>query len=326
MVEENIALRQQPVEQLGKSYLPGMASSIRRVYRQIEGIAESTSPVLICGETGAGKGMLARYIHCRSKRRDRKFIPVNCGAVPDTLLESELFGYKKGAFTGANVDKKGLLEEAEGGTVLLDEIGDTSPAFQAKVLEAIDDKTIRRLGETGSRRIDVRFLFATNQNLEDEVKRNRFRIDLYYRVNVHRVDVPPLRKRKRDIPSLAKFFLGYACAELNKNVSGFTPQAVKKLTGYSWPGNIRELQHVMNRAAARASDRLITAADLGLSVGESKVGSLAGMKRDTVVRALVAARWNMSKAARDLQIGRRTLYRCLEKYGLKRQRKISKSR
>ncbi|UCG91545.1 MAG: sigma 54-interacting transcriptional regulator, partial [candidate division WOR-3 bacterium] len=262
MTEENILLKSNIIQEIGSGYLMGKSRVMKDVYKLIDSVSETNSPVLILGETGTGKGMVARLIHLKSNRRTKKFLTINCGTIPETLLESELFGHKKGAFTGAISDKRGLLEEAEAGTIFLDEISNTSVSFQAKLLEAIEEKVIRRVGETVTRNIDVRFFFATNKDLEIEVEDMRFRRDLFYRINVFKVEVPPLRERVNDIPQLAQFFLEKYNKELNKKIEGFTPEAMQRLREYFWPGNVRELQNVIERAFVLAKGKLITEKDI----------------------------------------------------------------
>ncbi|UCC12385.1 MAG: sigma-54-dependent Fis family transcriptional regulator, partial [candidate division WOR-3 bacterium] len=252
--------------------------------------------------------------------KQTKFLTINCGTIPETLLESELFGHKRGSFTGAVSDKKGLLEEGEGGTVFLDEITNTSVAFQAKLLEAIEEKIIRRLGETTTRQIDVRFLFATNRNLEIEVEEGRFRQDLFYRINVFNVEVPPLRERVNDITVLAKYFLDRYSKEINKKVTGFTPDALQKLKDYYWPGNVRELQNVIERAVVLTKSELISVEDLGFEAakGESII-PLKEIKKEAVMEALTATGWNVKRAAELLQIGRKSIYRYMKKFNISRK-------
>jgi Nif-specific regulatory protein len=320
MTEENILLKSKMIQEIGSGYLVGKSRAMKQVYHLIDNVAKSISPVVLLGETGTGKGMLARLIHIRSERKQTKFLTINCGTIPETLLESELFGHKRGSFTGAVSDKKGLLEEGEGGTVFLDEITNTSLAFQAKLLEAIEEKIIRRLGETTTRQIDVRFLFATNRNLEIEVEDGRFRQDLFYRINVFNVEVPPLRERVNDITVLAKYFLDRYSKEINKKVTGFTPDALQKLKDYYWPGNVRELQNVIERAVVLTKSDLISVEDLGFETakGESII-PLKEIKKEAVLEALTATGWNVKRAAELLQIGRKSIYRYMKKFNISRK-------
>ncbi len=322
LVEEVSDLRDSVIKGIGKGYLLGGSKKIKGIHQMIESIGPTDSPVVILGETGVGKGMIARLIHQKSKRRDKKFVSINCGTIPETLLESELFGYKRGAFTGAVADKKGLLEEGEAGTVFLDEITNTSPAFQAKILEAIEEKVIRRLGETQTRNINVRFLFATNKELDIEVEQGRFRKDLYFRINIFSIRVPSLRERIEDIPALAKFFLKLKCEELNKQIIGFGPGVLEAFKQYPWPGNIRELQNVIERAAVLARTNTITLKDAGPVFSKEKDGpiSLKDLTREAIIETLQSTNWSIKESARILGISRRTVERYIKKYSIKKNR------
>jgi Nif-specific regulatory protein len=316
MTDENILLKSKILQEIGKGYLIGKSKRMKDVYQQIDDIAPAHSPVLITGETGTGKGMIARLIHMKSKRKEHKFLSINCGTVTETLFESELFGHKRGSFTGAISDKKGLLEEAEAGTVFLDEITNTSISFQAKLLEAIEEKIIRRVGETDTRKIDVRFLFATNKDLEFEVEEGRFRKDLFYRINVFRIEVPPLREREEDIPLLAQFFREKYCREINKPIRGFTAGALIQLKKHVWPGNVRELQNVIERAIIRTKGSIITAEHIGIEMKREIPISLQQIKREAIIEALEASNWNIKGAARLLNINRKTIHRFINQYNI----------
>ena len=317
LTEANILLKSTMIQDIGAGYIIGKSDSMQKVYQLIESVSQTNSPVVILGETGTGKGMLARLIHLKSKRQNKRFLTINCGTIPETLLESELFGHKKGAFTGAVSDKKGLLEEGEAGTVFLDEITNTSISFQAKLLEAIEDKIIRRIGETQTRKIDVRFFFATNRDLEIEVEETRFRKDLFYRINVFSIEVPPLRERICDIPELAQFFMEKYSKEINKPLKGFTSDSMQKLKAYLWPGNVRELQNVIERAVVLAKEQLITIYDLGFEkVKGAEIMSLKDIRKEAIIEALNATGWNIKKTAELLMIGRTSIYRYMEMYNI----------
>ncbi|TET63770.1 MAG: tetratricopeptide repeat protein, partial [Candidatus Stahlbacteria bacterium] len=317
MTEENILLKTNIIKEIGSGYMLGKSKKMKGIYRLIDSVAKTNSPVLILGETGTGKGMIARLIHIKSKRKKQKFLTINCGTIPETLLESELFGHKKGSFTGAINDKKGLLEEAQGGTIFLDEITNTSPSFQAKLLEAIEDKIIRCVGETQTRKIDVRFLFATNKDLEIEVEENRFRKDLFYRINVFGIEIPPLRERVSDIPVLANFFSNKCAKEMNKDIKGFTPEAIQRLKEYFWQGNVRELQNVIERAVILAKGQLIATHDLGFEkIRDTKSISLKEIKKEAIIEALNVSNWNITKAAKYLDVTRRTIYKYIKTYNI----------
>ncbi len=317
LTEENILLKSTMIQEIGAGYIIGKSDPMQKVYQLIESVSQTNSPVVILGETGTGKGMLARLIHLKSKRQNKRFLTINCGTIPETLLESELFGHKKGAFTGAVSDKTGLLEEGEAGTVFLDEITNTSISFQAKLLEAIEDKIIRRIGETQTRKIDVRFFFATNRDLEIEVEETRFRKDLFYRINVFSIEVPPLRERICDIPELAQFFMEKYSKEINKPLKGFTSNSMQKLKAYLWPGNVRELQNVIERAVVLAKEQLITVYDLGFEkVKGAEIMSLKDIRKEAIIEALNATDWNIKKTAELLMIGRTSIYRYMEMYNI----------
>lgn len=317
IIDENIFLKTKILQEIGTGYLIGKSKGMKEIYKLIEDIATTDSPVLITGETGTGKGMIARFIHLKSKRRDNKFLPINCGTITETLFESELFGHKRGSFTGAVSDKKGLLEEAEAGTVFLDEITNTSIAFQAKLLEAIEEKLIRRVGETNTRKINVRFLFATNKDLDFEVEDGRFRKDLFYRINVFRIEVPPLREREKDIPLLTRFFLERYCEEFNKHIEGFTPEVLIQLKKQFWPGNVRELQNVIEKAVIRTKGNIITTESIGFEKKREIPISLKEMKKEAIIEALNASNRNIKKAAKLLDINRKTIHRYIKQYGIK---------
>jgi two-component system response regulator PilR (NtrC family) len=250
LASENRRLRSELRTRSRSRALVGNSPAIQRVYELVAQVAETKTNVLICGESGTGKELVARAIHEASERAERPFVAVNCAAIPETLLESELFGHVKGAFTGAVHAKEGLFEVADGGTLFLDEVGDIPSPLQAKLLRVIQDKTIRRVGGTNDRRVDVRILSATNRRLEEEVAAGRFREDLYYRLNVITIALPALRERLEDVPLLVHHFLEKYSRELGKPVEGASPEAMERLLAYSYPGNVRELENVIERAVA----------------------------------------------------------------------------
>jgi two-component system response regulator PilR (NtrC family) len=261
LTAENSRLRAQISRESPRDLL-GRSEPMRRIVDLVQRIATSKSTVLITGESGTGKERIARAIHDLSDRASAPFLVVNCGAIPEALMESELFGHDKGAFTGATSRTLGIFREADGGTVLLDEVGELPTALQVKLLRVLQERKVRGVGAATEARVDVRVLAATNRNVEEDVKNGKFRQDLYYRLNVIRIEVPPLRDRREDIPELAEFFLSRCCAEHNKQIRGFTPDALRALDGYAFPGNVRELENILERAVTLASGQTIGLGDL----------------------------------------------------------------
>lgn len=295
--------------------------------------AESDALIYLEGETGSGKEVLAKYIHISSSRKEKPFVAVDCGVIPESLIETELFGYARGAFTGADTAKAGLVELANGGTLFLDEIGHIDHIFQQKLLKFVESKVFRRVGDTSERTVDVRILAATNKNLEAEALAGRFRSDLWYRLNVIRLSIPPLRLRSGDVGYLAEYFVKKYSS--SRKLKLFTPEALAVLEAYSWPGNVRELQSTIQRALALSDDDLITADDLGIQAatqmesGESDKERIAGAtgtmlvslheaERRHIEGVLTSVDWNISRAAKVLQIGRNTLYLKIQEYNLQR--------
>ena len=261
LVEENVRLRAQVDRQQPKDLL-GHSAAMKRVLDLVQRVANGRSTVLITGESGTGKERIARVVHESSDRRDKPFRVVNCGAIPEALVESELFGHEKGAFTGAATRKLGFFREADGGTVLLDEVGELPLAMQVKLLRVLQERKVRGVGEAEESSVDVRVLAATNRNVEEEVKAGKFRQDLYYRLNVIRLELPPLRERREDVPELARYFLARCANEHNKAVRALSADALRALDAYSFPGNVRELENIIERAVALASGPTIGLGDL----------------------------------------------------------------
>jgi two-component system response regulator HupR/HoxA len=249
---ENLYLRREVQRQYGFDQILGGSPAMQRVFDVMEKVAQTDATVLLTGETGTGKDLVARAIHYAGARKERPFVAQNCGALPDTLLESELFGHKRGAFTGAHADKKGLFEFADGGTIFLDEVGETEPGMQVRLLRVLQDGEIRPLGSSETRRVDVRIVAATNKDLKKQVQEGRFREDLYYRLRVVEIELPPLRERREDIPLLAHHFLDKANARMARSLGGFTNAAVDRLSAHDWSGNVRELENEIQRAVALA--------------------------------------------------------------------------
>jgi two-component system response regulator PilR (NtrC family) len=261
IVAENERLRAQLVREKGRELL-GHSEAMRRIFDLVQRIAGARTTVLITGDSGTGKERIARAIHEQSDRKDKPFLVVNCGAIPEALIEAELFGHERGAFTGAVATRLGIFREADGGTVLLDEIGELAPALQVKLLRVLQERKVRGVGASAEVSVDVRVLAATNRNVEEDVRAGRFRQDLYYRLNVIRIEVPPLHDRKDDIRPLAEHFLLRCAAEHNKDVRAFSPDALRALEAYTFPGNVRELENVVERAVALATGQTIGLGDL----------------------------------------------------------------
>ena len=302
----------------------GQSPELQAVAARIQAIAPADISVLIEGESGTGKELTARAIHELSPRRGRKFVALDCGALPETLLESELFGYVKGAFTGASADKTGLFETADGGTVFLDEISSASQAVQSRLMRVIEAGEIRRLGDTATRHVDVRLICATNLDLEIEINEQRFRPDLYYRLKEVKIILPPLRERKKDILLMAEFFKQKYLLQFGKKGLKFAAAARQAMENYAWPGNIRELEHTVKKAILLTEGKIIGLKELEIPVGDETAPGLGKQWRDAQKKkeledALKAAHNNISKTASYLGISRRQIYRQLEKYGLKTQ-------
>ena len=326
-VERKLRARRQEV---GRASNPDSRSdmvlespAMMRILDVARRVAQVDSTVLLTGESGVGKERVARFIHHESARTGGPFVAINCGAVPENLLESELFGHTRGSFTGATQDRVGLFEAANGGTLLLDEIGEVPAPMQVKLLRVLQERQIRRVGENKTRAINVRVVAATNRNLVDEIRAARFRQDLYYRLKVVEIVVPPLRERREDVLPLARWFLAATSARANRKVSGFTPAAAHQLLRYAWPGNVRELENAVERAVVLARRNRIDVEDLPPEVGlavpdaliSSDVRSLADVERDYIRSVVRAVGGNRTQAAAKLGIGAATLYRKLKQYG-----------
>jgi DNA-binding NtrC family response regulator len=295
--------------------LIGWSAQIQKIKHYISKVAPTDTTVLITGETGTGKEMVADLIYHSSKRCGRPFICVNCAAIPESLLESELFGFEKGAFTGAGALQKGKFELAQGGTLFLDEIGDMGQSAQAKILRALEKREIERLGGKSAMRLDVRVIAATNQSLEQLVAEDKFRKDLYYRLNVARIQLPPLRERKDDIPFLLGHFIEIFNRQFGRHIHGMTEEAFRCFMNHDWPGNIRELRNVIEGMFIDISTSMITMRELPETLSRTTVDHAeTPSERDRLLVALVATRWNKTKAAQQLHWSRMTLYRKLAKY------------
>jgi len=306
------------LEQIRFGDIIGTSPGMQEVFRKVEKVAGTDISVLITGETGTGKELIAREIHNRSNRKGKPFITINCGAIPENLLESELFGHVKGAFTGAVAHKQGKFHAADGGTLFLDEIGEMPLALQVKILRAIQEKIVVRVGDTRPEPVDIRIVAATNRELEGEIRDGRFREDLYYRLNVVNLHLPPLRDRGEDVLVIARYLLSRYALEYESKVKGFSPNASVAIRKYNWPGNIREMENRIKKAIVLAEGTMIGPDDLGLD-GESlpRILPLSEAKdkfqRDYINEVLALNNGNRTKTARDLGVDPRTIFRHLEK-------------
>jgi len=323
LIEENRIYRQELIEKYQFKNVIGRTPQMLQVYKTIAKVANTKSTVLLYGERGTGKELIARSIHYNSSRNGRPFIPVDCGSLIETLMESELFGHVRGAFTGAFSSKKGLIEEADGGTLFLDEVSNLSLSTQAKLLRFLQEHEIKRVGGLESIKVDVRIIAATNQPIEPLVKSGKFREDLFDRLNVVSITLPPLRERKEDIPLLANYFLQKFSEENGKKISHISPEAIEILTQYSWPGNVRELEHTIERAVIFSRNPIILPEDLPKKLLEETKGveieagekflPLREIEKRYVLKVLKETGGNKKRASEILGIDRTTLYRILEK-------------
>ncbi|MFQ6082246.1 MAG: sigma-54-dependent transcriptional regulator [Candidatus Aminicenantia bacterium] len=331
--QENIRLRKELSERYSFQNIVGKSKKMLEIYNLIERIAPTDSTVLISGESGTGKELVAKAIHYQSLKKDNKFVSINCGALPESLLESELFGHVKGAFTGAYSDKKGLFEVAHKGTLLLDEIGEMSPMTQVKLLRALQERKIRRVGGTEEIEVDVRIIASTNQNLREKIKQGQFREDLFYRLNVISIEIPPLRERKGDIPLLVNHFLQKYSEQLKRTKKKVSSEVMKVFEAYPWPGNIRELENVIERAMTLEEGEVIflksipqellsqPPEEISISMPEDGFNLnlyLEEMSRQYIEQALAKSNRNMKRAAEILGISYRSLRHYINKYQMKK--------
>jgi two-component system response regulator AtoC len=315
LLQQELIRKESSVELIGKSRQLG------EILTLVKKIAPTDSPVLIQGESGTGKELVANIIWHHSRRNEEPFVALNCATLSENLIESELFGHEKGAFTSAYQTKHGIVEVADNGTLFLDEIGELPPGLQAKLLRFLDSGEFRRIGSNKTLTVDVRVIAATNKDMNHLVKTGAFREDLYYRLNVISISLPPLRERREDIPELAGFFLKKYSAKMSKSVKGFRPDALETLSAYNWPGNVRELENVVERAVILCEDLIIEKEDLSISgiavpAKNNSQSSLDDMEKDYILRVLGEAGGNQSKASQILGIDRKTLYLKLKKYGV----------
>ncbi len=325
LLKENIDLHRQLDQRFGLDAVIGQDYKMQRIFDLIQTVADSDATILITGQSGTGKSLIARAIHHRSRRQDKPFVEVSSGAIPETLLESELFGYKKGAFTGADSDKEGKFKAADTGTIFLDEIAVASPALQVRLLTVLQDRHFSPVGSNEMTDVDLRVILATNKDLSAEVVKGTFREDLYYRINVIIIDLPPLAERVGDIRLLAEHFLQFYAAELSKPVPQLSDQALAALEHYAWPGNVRELENTLHRAIILAKSNIIQPADFPGTIVPVDVPSsrfaraplkaaLEQTEREVIVAALEANSYNRQATARALQIERTTLYKKIKRY------------
>lgn len=332
VIEENEQLKNQLDERYARQSIIGSDPRMQKIYDMIENIADTKATILVTGESGTGKSMIARAIHQRSSRRKGPFVEVACGALPENLLESELFGHVAGAFTGATANKIGKFKQACGGTIFLDEIGTASPAMQVKLLRVLQELTFEQVGGSETFKVDTRIILATNENLAKAVSEGRFREDLYYRINVINMELPSLRQRITDIPVLVRYFLLKICQEESKPVDGFDPQAMQALCSYHWPGNVRELQNIVERAVLLGTGPLLGVHDLPAHIntcisapiqatpsGKTRPTlkeALEGPERQIILQCLRENGWNRNETADQLGVNRTTLYKKMKKLGL----------
>ncbi len=333
VLQENDNLKAQLDLRFGMENIIGQDHRMRRVFDVVNSVASTKATVLISGESGTGKSLVARAIHRSSQRRDQPFVEVACGALPETLLESELFGHVAGAFTGATGDKLGKFHQADGGTIFLDEIGTASPSFQVKLLRVLQDFEFEQIGGSETFHVDTRVILATNEDLAHRVAEGTFRQDLFYRINVINLELPSLRERMSDIPLLASHFLQQVCQESGRQVRGFSDEALELLQHYHYPGNVRELQNIMERAVLLGKSDMICPEDLppalhslpGYPVAEpvgnrSLKEALEGPERQIILEVLQSKNWNRNETADALGINRTTLYKKMKKLGLEEAR------
>jgi DNA-binding NtrC family response regulator len=330
VMNENSSLKNQLQMRYGLENIVGHDHRMQKIYDMIESVADTRATILITGESGTGKSLIARAIHYRSNRRENPFVEVACGALPETLLESELFGHVAGSFTGAAGDKTGKFLQADRGTIFLDEIGNSSQGMQVKLLRVLQELAFEPVGGNETLHVDTRVILATNENLTKAVEEKRFRQDLYYRINVINIELPPLRERIGDIPLLARHFLDEVRRETGKDISDFDPRAIDALQSYSWPGNVRELQNVVERSVLLGKGHVVTLEDLPETIlGDSPttysnepVGNktlkeaLEGPERKIIQEVLESNQWNRNATADALGINRTTLYKKMKRLGL----------
>ncbi len=336
---ENVYLRQELREKYGFHNIVGKSKKMQEIYRIIAKVAPTDSTVLIIGQSGTGKELIARAIHYNSPRRDKQFVTVDCAVLAENLLESELFGHIRGSFTGAVTTKPGLFEVADGGTVFLDEIGNISPAIQAKLLRVLQEREFIPVGGTKPKKVDIRLIAATNKDLEKMIKEGTFREDLYYRLNIVPIHLPPLRERQEDIPALAVHFLKKYSEEMGKTIKGFTPEAMEKLMKYPWPGNVRELENVIERTVVMMDEEMVrvehlilpnqrksdeiesripkTSEELKEIKKQLREKAVEEIEKAFLISALERNQWNVTRASEDVGMLRPNFQALMRKYNLR---------
>jgi two-component system response regulator HupR/HoxA len=328
---ENLFLRREVERRYAFDQIIGSSPAMERVFEVMEKVATTDATVLLTGETGTGKDLVARAIHYAGPRKDRRFVAQNCAALPDTLLESELFGHKRGAFTGAHADKKGLFEVASGGTIFLDEVGETQPGMQVRLLRVLQDGEIRPLGSSETHTVDVRVIAATNRDLRRDVEQGRFREDLYYRLRVVEIHIPPLRERRGDIPLLAHHFLDFSNQRMNRKIQGFTNAAMERLMRHGWSGNVRELENEIERCVALAGDADTITSEMlseeirgteGVAVPQEPLAEALSLNdavdalKRRLIEAAIVETGSKTRAADKLGIPRQSLQKMMKRLGL----------
>ena len=326
---ENLRCQQETASEAGFERLIGSSPEMKEVYTKIRKVAASDVSVLVVGESGTGKELIARAIHNQSTRRKNPCIAINCGAIPENLLEAEFFGHEKGAYTGAHTQRKGKVEYSNGGTLFLDEIGEIPPLLQVKLLRFLQERVVERIGGRETISVDVRIVAATQKNLKGALSVGEFREDLYYRLSVVTIEVPPLRSRGNDVLLLAYYFIRKSCQEMKRPMANFSPNAVQALVEYDWPGNVRELENRIKRAVVMGEGPVIEPEDLDLSLGHEDNDKTKTLKefreiseRDFICLALATNKWNIARTAQQIGVSRPTIYDLIKKYNLQKQELI----